>query len=257
MLRWLLLSALLLGACLPFSSDPSLSSESPPEAQRGDEWQELLPGLDYRRYRDARHALLLALRVDPGRFHFRAHYRPGQPLRVEEWRETLGEPLVIINSNFFTPEHTVLGLLVSDGVAHGTTYRNRGGTFVVQDGVPRVRATTLEPYRGEMLEQAVQAFPLLVLNGQAAYTNQRDSRPARRTLIGQDTQGRIYLLVAPGLQFSLYELSAYLPRLDIAWTNAFNLDGGGSTMLHIEPLGYSLPSFDPVPAVLAVYPTLP
>lgn len=39
--------------------------------------------------------------------------------------------------------------------------------------------------------------------------------------------------------------------------NAFNLDGGGSTMLFLAAPGepeYSLPSFDPVPAVLAVYP---
>jgi hypothetical protein len=34
---------------------------------------------------------------------------------------------------------------------------------------------------------------------------------------------------------------------------ALNMDGGGSTMMTVNPLNYTIRSFDPVPAVLAVY----
>jgi hypothetical protein len=197
---------------------------------------------------------LLALSLDPAYYHFRAHYEPGQAYTLREWRERLPGAVGLINANFFTPEHTVLGLLVSDGLAYGRPYTDRGGWFGVQNGWPFVRHSVYEPYRGETLEQAVQAFPMLVWNGQATQTDSRAVRPSRRTIIGQDGQGRIVWMVTPALGLGFYPLSHWLASSGAGLVHAFNLDGGGSTMLWFEPLGLSLPSFDPVPSVLAVYP---
>lgn len=228
---------------------------SPPD-NPADGWQALATGLDFRTYtpNDDTLAQLAAVRIDPAQYTFRAHYQSGQPLTLSQWREALPDAEIIVNANFFTPDYTVLGLLVSDGQVYGQPYRNRGGAFIVQpDGAVRVRSNQIEPYRGEPLQQAVQAFPMLVMNGQQAYHNANDTRRSRRTIIAQDTQGRIILMATPGFGLGLYQLSAFLPTTNSQFSNAFNLDGGGSTMMFIGANDYRLSSFDPVPTVLAVY----
>jgi exopolysaccharide biosynthesis protein len=113
-----------------------------------------------------------------------------------------------------------------------------------------------EPYAGEPLEQAVQGFPMLVLDGVQAYTDTRPDRFTRRTVIAQDTSGRIILLATPLIGLPLLDLSVYLPQTSLSIVNAFNLDGGGSTFMVLrtgETVEYIVTSLDPVPAVLAVY----
>jgi exopolysaccharide biosynthesis protein len=182
------------------------------------------------------------------------HYTPRQGYTLDQWRAALPQAVVIANANFFSPELTIQGLLVSDGVVHGTSYQGRGGMFGVQNGVPFVRSLNAEPYFGEPLEQAAQAFPLLVHQGAQANTNASQTQRSRRTLIGQTTDGQIIVMATPLWGLGLYDLSAYLPTTDMQLWNAFNLDGGGSTMLYIAATDTRIPSFDAVPAVIAAYP---
>lgn len=174
------------------------------------------------------------------------------------WQAALPGALAFVNANFFDHDNRVLGLLVSDGAVYGLAYNDRGGLVQVQNGGVRVRSTILEPYQGEALEQAVQAFPMLVTNGQSSFSNTRGDRPSRRTVAGQDVQGRIVLLATSSLTgITLTDLSAYLPTTDLSLVNAVNLDGGASTLMAVQVPGddpVRIFSFDPVPAVLAVYP---
>ena len=138
-----------------------------------------------------------------------------------------------------------------------------GGMLQVQGsqtstGGVRVRSTILEPYAGEALEQAVQAFPMLISNGQASFANTQGDRISRRTIAAQDVQGRIVLIATTSLVgIRLVDLSNYLASTDMQLVNAVNLDGGGSTLLSLNVPGqqpYDILSLDPVPTVLAVYP---
>lgn len=195
---------------------------------------------------------VIVYRLDPQHITFKAHVA-GQPLRVAEWRGALPNALGFVNANFFAPDNTPQGLVVSDGSPSGQTYINRGGMFQVADGVPRVRSLIAEPYRGEALEQAVQAFPMLVLDRQPILQDPRADRTSRRTVVAQDSAGRIILLVTPLLGMTLNETATFLstdPDLDVV--HALNLDGGGSTLLS-APVAVEMPSFDPVPVVLAFY----
>ncbi len=263
-MRWLLLVLLVgcnlqatapptatLTPTLPPTETPLPSPTPPPEG-----WSVLAAGLEQRLLSPPENiAYFQTVRINPAQYVFRAHYSPGNGLSLNEWRERLPDATLIINANFYTPQETVLGLLVSEGQVYGQSYVNRGGTFVVENGVPRVRSTTQEPYRGESLEQAVQGFPMLVLNNQQAYTDPAQTRSARRTVIGQDAQGRIVLMVTPLAGMGLTPMSAYLADLpELNLQQAFNLDGGGSVMMWLAPSEYALPSLDAVPAVLAVYP---
>ncbi|MFW5709396.1 MAG: phosphodiester glycosidase family protein [Chloroflexota bacterium] len=267
----LLIVVLILVSCSLQSIDkapppaaPTSSHGSAPEASvpaetvstTGSAWQEIQPGMHMRSMLPGgdRLAEIIAIRIDPALFTFRAHYRPGQPLDITGWQEYLPGAAVIINANFFDPENRIVGLLISDGIVHGWAYTDRGGMFAVQNGIPRIRSNTADPYQGEAIEQAVQAFPMLVQDGVAAYTNPEDTRVRRRTAIGQDVEGSIIFMVTPVAGMSLPDFSAFLASSDLNLVNAFNLDGGGSTMMYASDGAYLLRSFEPVPAVLAAYP---
>jgi len=251
---------LLLSACNLQAQSPTPSPkpiEIPSEAiPSTDEWETIAEGLETRVYipNEADLLQMRVLRIDPTRYQFRAIYEAGNPLRLSEWVQAEPDAHIIINANFFDPQHHILGLLVSDGQVYGQSYQNQGGTFVVQNGNPTVRANRTQPYQGEALEQAVQAFPLLVENGQATYFNTQSAEQTRRTVIAQDTNGHILIMATPFLGLSLADLSAYLPTTDMNIVTAFNLDGGGSTMMAIPGMDFNLPSIDRVPAILAVYP---
>jgi hypothetical protein len=222
-------------------------------------WNILAPGLEQRVYQPDGNFLgqLHVLRIDPTAYTFRAHYQPGEPLGIARWGEALSSPVAFVNANFFDPEARILGLLVTDGVVYGQSYQNRGGTFAVQNGIPRVRSNIQEPYQGEALDQAVQGFPMLILNGENVYSTQQRDAVARRTVVAQDNNGRILLMMTPLVGMTLTDLSASLAESDMQIIHALNLDGGGSSLLYYDPPGaempFTFPSLDPVPAVLAVY----
>lgn len=237
---------------------PTLTTIPPSTGDTGTDWQLLQPGLEQNSYipNNNRLSQLNVIRIDPTRFDFRVHYSPGSPMGVVEWQRVLPDAVVIINANFFTPEHTITGLLIADGQVYGSPYRN-GGTFAVRDGIPRVFPTAAEPYTGQPYTHLAQAFPLLVMDGVAAFNDTTQTQVSRRTVIAQDMDGRILLMVTPLVGLSLSDLSVYLPTTDMNILHAFNLDGGGSTLMVMNVSNTArsvLPSFDPVPAVIAVYP---
>jgi uncharacterized protein YigE (DUF2233 family) len=253
--------ATLIGGCVgwPLSPNPAPAATTGLEPVSDTGWEALAPGLERRVYRPGAPNVLtsfVALRIDPALYSLRAHYQPGQPLTASGWQEALPGAAAFVNANFFDPQGNILGLLVADGTAYGSSFIGFGGMAQVQNGAPRVRSLIAEPYAGEPLEQAVQAFPMLLLNGQPTFERTGGDRPSRRTIIGQDSAGRIVLMTTNSLVgMRLAELGTYLASTDLGLVHALNLDGGGSTLMVINagaPL--LVPSFDPVPAVLAVYP---
>ena len=261
-----MISILLLSGCLQptqsFLPDATLSdTEANEQLPRRtifpttDSWQEIAPGLEQRLYQPNNNALaqLIVLRIDPTQYTFRAHYHPGEPQGLSDWEAELTDAVAFVNANFFDPNYQILGLLISDGIAYGSSYVGRGGTFFVgSDGVG-VRSNITSPYQGEPFVQAVQAFPMLVQDGIGVYANRRDNSFSRRTVVAEDVNGNILLMATTTLGLSLPELSAYLPTTDMEIRHALNLDGGGSTMMLNQASQYRVQSFDAVPAVLAIY----
>jgi len=257
LMLFLLCPAIITGCTLtappiPTTSTPTQSPTPTPVSG----WQTITTGLEQRTLypNDDEFSQIVMFRIDPATYTFRAHYRPQAPLRIGEWRDTLPGAAVIINANFFSQDNQALGLLITDGVRHGSSYTDRGGTFAVANSTPLIRSNVFEPYQGEAYEQAVQAFPMLVYNGDSIYSRSNDRQANRRTAIGIDTQGRVVIMVTPLLGLTLTRLSAYLADSDLDLANAFALDGGGSTMIDVPAAQYRITSFDPVPTVLAVYP---
>lgn len=236
---------------VPFDSAAAANSSMLPTL-----WQPVTPGVEVRTVipPNATLAQMVAVRLDPAQVQFRVHYQPREPRFISQWQAALPDAVVIVNANFFTPEHVITGMLVSDGQAFGRSFTDRGGMFSVQNGQPVIQSLIAQPYDGRPLEQAVQAFPMLVDNRAPAYHRATDTRASRRTVVGMDDQGRVLLLATPGIGLGLYDLSQWLASSDLNLVRAFNLDGGRSTMMAIRPSGYVIHSIDAVPAVLAVYP---
>jgi len=257
--------ALLLTACSVQAEDAyappqNISIENPIEQAQSDtslEWDELSEGLESQTFVPENRLLaeFTAVRIDPTAYSFRIHYSPNAPMSIQEWRDVLPDAEVIVNSNFFSPNHEVVGMLITDGVLYGQPYTSRGGMFSIQDDIPSVRSNIYEPYIvGEPISQAVQTFPMLVYDNQQAYWDNRGNRPTRRSVIGIDNDGQVVIMATPLLGLSLFDLSEYLsnePQLNLQ--DALNLDGGGSTALYIKATDYTLSGFDPIPAVIAVY----
>lgn len=198
---------------------------------------------------------MVIVRLDPAAVTFRIHYSPGQPYALSDWRDQLPQAAVILNGGFFDPADHALGLLVSDGVAFGESFAGFGGMFQVADSGTRVRSLVREPYQGELLWQAVQAFPMLIDGGEIVIPQDGGfDKRSRRTWAGQDRSGRIIFGITTGL-ISFTELQQWLAASDLDLYMAFGLDGGRSTGMVIDTPGHheSYPSFDRLPVVIAIY----
>lgn len=240
---------------LPDASGESGGTDSTDTSSDG--WEFIAPGLERRTIfpNGSLFGQFVAVRIDPTLYRFRAHYQPGEARSLSGWQDQYPDAAVIVNANFFEASHTITGLLIAEGQIFGQSYINRGGTFAVQNGMPLLRSNITTPYQGEPFEQAVQAFPMLIENGQIVYQTALSERSSRRSAIGIDSAGRVIIIATPLLGLSLAELASALDSDELDLVHALNLDGGGSTMLAIPSISYALPSIDPVPAVLAVYPT--
>ncbi len=75
---------------------------------------------------------------------------------------------------------------------------------------------------------------------------------SQRTVVGQDTAGRIIFLASPAPRFSLHELAVWLTESDLALDIALNLDGGHSTGLWLQGRDEQIDSLETLPAVIVV-----
>jgi exopolysaccharide biosynthesis protein len=193
---------------------------------------------------------VVVFRITPERFSLRVRYGPGLPAFVSAWEP---RARLVFNANFFDENNVAQGLLISDGQYFGQSYDGFGGMLGVDtSGAVRIRSLADEPFQpDEALSQAVQGFPMLIRPGGPQYANEDGAR-ARRTVVGQDSDGRLLVILAPVGLFTLKEMAAWLASGDFGLVAALNLDGGGSTGYRAGPNDRA-DSLTPVPAVLAVY----
>jgi hypothetical protein len=200
------------------------------------------------------------VRLDPAQVRFRVRYDPASPRTVSVWG-TESQPLLVVNGAYFSPESEgseTIGLLVADGQRWGTPLADYAGMFAVTAaGDVSVRWLRQRPYDpGEPLTEAVQSFPVLIKPGGAMGfpADADDGLPARRTVVVQDGDGNILLIVAPRGHLSLHEVAVFLAESDLGVDVALNLDGGGSTGMWLAAgdARVDLDSLAPVPSVIVI-----
>jgi len=179
------------------------------------------------------------------------------PKTLETWQmET--NALMVVNGGYYSIDNERYfpdGLTIINGQASGRSF-NIGGMLAINDSRAELRWLVQQPYNSsEPLQAALQSFPILVNpGGGLGFGPERENNvSARRTVIGQDKNGRILFVVAPQGYFTLHQLSVYLTESDLNLDIAVNLDGGGSTGILIANPREVIPSNRPLPFVILVY----
>ncbi len=220
-------------------------------------WQLVRPGMEVRSLNvpvEPNMERITMVRIDPADLRIRVLYQPGAGYPVSAWAQQTGA-LLVVNGGYFTPEKLVTGLTISDGERYGTAYGDYAGMLAVtHDETVSVRWLREWPYDPqEPLREAIQSFPVLVKPGgiMGFPADGDDGRSSRRTVVGQDHEGRLLLLIAPRGYLSLHQLSTWLAGSDLNLNTALNLDGGTSSGLWM-PAGPQIDSMIPVPVAIAV-----
>jgi Exopolysaccharide biosynthesis protein related to N-acetylglucosamine-1-phosphodiester alpha-N-acetylglucosaminidase len=182
------------------------------------------------------------------------------PKTLDEWQSETNAVLAINGGYFRVENETYIpnGLTIADGKSFGNSYDNFAGMLAITERGAEIRWLADKPYNpNEELLGAVQSFPLLVKpGGKLGFPIQyEDNVQARRTVIGQDKNGNILLMITPKGYFTLHQLSVYLSTSDLNLDIAVNLDGGPSTGVVLKNDSQeSIPAPSPLPVVILVYP---
>jgi uncharacterized protein YigE (DUF2233 family) len=221
-------------------------------------WVEIGQGLERRVIKvlepeDGDTQALYILRAEPSHYRFDVGYKAGNPQSLVEWREETGAH-IIVNGGFFTEDNEATGLIVTNYQAFGTTFQDFGGMLAIGDNGPHLQWLQQEPYDPEEpISAALQSFPMLVKPGGVIGYDEEDGERARRTVIGQDYDGRFLIIITPSATFSLAEMSSYLVDSDLDLDLALNLDGGASTGLLLAEPAEGIPAFVELPSVILIY----
>jgi hypothetical protein len=220
---------------------PSPTVEPTPDA----DWSVLQPGLERRvieiyNGQNQHVESLYVWRLDQNHFRMDVAYTE-RPRSLDTWQKETNAMLVV-NGGYFSIENERYfpdGLTISNGQAFGRSFNGFGGMLAIDQSGAELRWLVQKPYNpNEQLLAALQAFPILVQpGGELGFPADRENYArARRTVIAQDRDGRILLMVAPEGYFTLHQLSLYLTESHLNLDIALNLDGGGSTgILVAEP----------------------
>ena len=195
------------------------------------------------------------LRLDRKRWTLRhvTAQETGKKLSDAAEFRTAAKAVAAVNGIYFDPEYRPLGLMVSEGKQQSPLRRVDHGVFTIADDGPGLQHAK-RWRRPAGLRFAAECGPRLVVDGAPL-----SFKPglARRTAIGFDAEGRVYLVVTSGV-IGLNELAAFLARDKggLKLRGALNLDGGSSTMfdLHVADLRRSVRSAVLVPTGVAVVP---
>jgi uncharacterized protein YigE (DUF2233 family) len=235
-----------------------LSEATPPAA----DWSVLQPGLERRVIEvydnQNQHVESVHIwRLDQKYFRMDVAYAE-RPKSLETWQQETNAAIVV-NGGYYSIENERYfpdGLTISNGQAFGRSFAGFGGMLAINQDQAELRWLAQEPYNAlEPLQAALQSFPILVEpGGKLGFGPERESQTrARRTVIAQDRDGRILLIVTPQGYFTLHQLSVYLTESDLNLDIAVNLDGGGSTGILVANPRELISPTRPIPFVILVY----
>jgi uncharacterized protein YigE (DUF2233 family) len=200
---------------------------------------------------------LYVLRLNTNRYRFDVAYHP-TPMTLQDWQAETNA-LIVVNGGYFrknNDEYIPDGLTIANGEVIGSSYGNFAGMLAITNDGPELRWLAQRPYDpNESLLAALQSFPILVKpGGELGFPQQyEDHQQARRTIIGQDRDGRILLIVTPQGYFTLHQLSVYLTESDLDLDIAINLDGGPSSGILVANQPYEISAQTLLPVVITVY----
>lgn len=242
---WILTAAAVLGLASCRSSDRSpaeskasaLPAASASAQVRPEAWTQVRSGLHIRRWNVPSLGELNVVRADPKRWEMswtraQSSEQDAALSSVEDITRDASAP-VAVNGGFFDAEGKPLGLRVAGGIVRNKLRKADWGIFFVRDGVPD-QVHSRQADKAAEARFAIQCGPRLVQDGKPFKLK---AGAHRRTLIGCDDAGHVYLAVTLGF-VDLNDLAVALatPVKDggLGLRHALNLDGGPSTEMYVD-----------------------
>ncbi len=225
----------------PVPSSITVKGETPTATTR--DWQDVAAGVSVRLDSvtgdSSVPAQVTTVRVAQPAGRLRVGYTPSAPRLISDWAAAHPSALVMINAGYFDDAFRTTSLLVSDGVSAGRSYVGFGGMLSMSSkGAVTIRSLRDHPYStSEKPRQAVQSFPMLVIDGAATSMPNDNGRYARRSIIAVDSQSRLLIITVEG-GWTLPETGTWLVGSGLGITQALNLDGGSSTGMVVQTATY-------------------
>ncbi len=252
------------------------------------DWRENAPGFEMARVPlrfGARlgQADLFIVRIDPNLYHFRPYHESefaSEPqANILGWADRLKNAIALINGGQYYPNRTYMGALHRDGqkLSPGT-HAHWKGFFAANPTANAPQSTPLaaiidhsdadSSWQAENYHTLMQSFMILADKGEIRVRESKNL--AGRAAIGQDSEGRILLIMTPAA-ITLYDFALALKSPELELESVMGLDGGFETQLLLRQNGKPflatgqfsinekravyLPGYHPtLPTVLAVEP---
>ena len=228
--------ALIGTGCVPVASD--IGKTASKIASSKPAWTQVAP--DMYRYECSANicgARLILYRFSKDKFNWRFENRTA-PSTVEAWAGSLPKAAFVANGVYFDEHFQPTGLLKAAGVlVNDRKYDlDKSGLLELSPAVSVIDTATQKIDLTKMTE-AGQSYPLLIKNGVPAAAA-KDEHPSRRTVVGTDKSGDVYVGAVPEDSVSFADLSKLLAQTGVKWNNVLNLDGGTSTGFSVRDGDY-------------------
>lgn len=218
-------------------------------------WESVGAGMRRLEYISADNTDVLLYAFDPAAVTLRIE-QASEAKRVKTWAQSIDGEYLVANGFYFLEDNAPAGLLISDSQAWHTQAFDLDKSGIVELAPEfKIVDTETATFDSRGVTEAGQSYPFLLKQGRGAVKTDSGLR-ARRTFMGTDEAGQVYLGLVWRDDMSLYALMKTLQEMDIAWHNVINLDGGPSSGLVIETQSFT-ESFDSaasVPNVIVIQP---
>lgn len=196
---------------------------------------------------------LITIPIDLSTSEFSIEEDSNTPLFLSQWKEH--DDIALINGAYFHEDYSASGYLVTDGVPSGDRQfdYDKSGLLLINEGRPSLLDLSTEVFDRQAVQDALQSYPFLVLDGEAA-VREDSGLLARRSAIGYTRTGEWFLLVVPYRQISLFQFAQELAASDLDFERVLNLDGGPSTGIYSMVPGheYSVNSLYQIPSIISI-----
>lgn len=198
-------------------------------------------------------AIIVLYRFQPEHYRWR-FLQALPPKNLLGWKGSATGSVLMVNGVFFHEDELPSGFLKIKGEQIGKRRfdEDKSGIMVL-DPTPKILKTSLDDPRVVAAQEVGQSYPFLLMDGEPRVATDT-GKIARRTFIGEDRDGRIYVGIVPFASISLHNLAQVLKKLPITWQHVLNLDGGPSSGLISSFRRHSelIDSYAQVPNVISV-----
>lgn len=194
---------------------------------------------------------LVLYRFRPDAFDWRFAYASSAQ-RISEWSTAFPTQDVIVNATYFDTDFSPSGFLSVSGTRVGAReFDLERSSLIRLHPFPEIIDTSKQEVDFATVRNGAQSYPLLISEGKPAIPMD-SGLLARRTAIGKDVQGRVYIILAPDQTVTLHGFMTQLAAMNVEWDAVLNLDGGPSTGAIVRAGRWSeaTDSFSSVPIVL-------